>query len=222
MENLPRTRIIDNFPDEGKNCPVSSGKKLGDDSPIDYSNRCEECAGFCCVALEIPKESDGVLTKTANTVCSYLDLDPSGIGHACSVYHARRHQGFDTCLHYRCYGAGPAITKVANEREWIYSDATFKKEAIDLYDLCFRMASYLGGNEELANAAFFPCFKKKPDAFSEDCERIYRKFLSEGILTDAEGNEADVATVRNWFIENIRAREGKLFSFIRVISGKGK
>lgn len=69
---------------------MDSGKNVGDDSPIDFPNRCEECAGFCCVALEIPKGSDGVLTKTANVVCSYLDLDPSGIGHACSVYHSRR------------------------------------------------------------------------------------------------------------------------------------
>lgn len=81
------------------------------------------------------------------------------------------------------------------------------------------MASYLGGNEELTNAALFPFFKKKPDAFSESCERIYRRFLKDGVLTDVDGNEADVATVRSWFIENLRAREGKLFSFIRGISG---
>ena len=80
------------------------------------------------------------------------------------------------------------------------------------------MASFLNGNEELANAAFFPFFKKKPDPFSESCERIYRKFLDEGILTDADGNEAEVNAVRNWFIENVRARQGKIFRFFRKLS----
>lgn len=44
---------------------------------LDFSNRCEECAGFCCVALEIPENSAGTLVKTANAVCEYLDLDAS-------------------------------------------------------------------------------------------------------------------------------------------------
>lgn len=118
-------------------------KEHGRTGPLDFSNRCEECAGFCCVALEIPSGSAGTLTKVANRVCEYLDMDPSGIGHACSVYHSRRGRGFDTCLHYRCYGAGAVVTAEANRNEWILSDGTFKKEAIDLYDLCFRMASYL-------------------------------------------------------------------------------
>ena len=125
---------------------------------------------------------------------------------------------FDTCVHYRCFGAGPAITKVSNEREWVYSDATFRQEAIDLYDLCFRLANFLNGNEELANAALFPFFKKKPDAFAESCERIYRRFLRDGVLTDADGNEAEVAAVRNWFIENIRGRQGAVVRFFRKLS----
>lgn len=197
---------------------MNAEKEYGDSSPIDFSNRCESCAGFCCIALEIPKGSEGTLTKTANSVCEYLSIDATGIGHACSVYHSRRRYGFETCMHYRCYGAGPAITKVANERGWVHSDATFRREAIDLYDLCFRMASFLGGNEELEAASFFPFFKKKPDAFSEDCERIYKKFLRDGILTDADGNEAEVSVVRNWFIENVRAQEGRIFRFIRMLS----
>lgn len=41
------------------------------------SENCEKCAGFCCVALEIPKSSAGTLTKTANKVCEFLDLSPS-------------------------------------------------------------------------------------------------------------------------------------------------
>ena len=84
---------------------MNQGKNLEEEPPIDFSNRCEECAGFCCIALEIPKGSDGVLTKTANSVCSYLDIDPSGIGHSCSAYLSRRSRGFDTCVHYSCHGA---------------------------------------------------------------------------------------------------------------------
>lgn len=47
--------------------------------PLDFTDRCEECAGFCCIALEIPKESAGTLVKTANKVCEFLDMDPSGV-----------------------------------------------------------------------------------------------------------------------------------------------
>ena len=44
---------------------------------LDFSNRCEKCAGFCCVAMEISEDSAGTLVKTANAVCEYLDLDAS-------------------------------------------------------------------------------------------------------------------------------------------------
>lgn len=44
---------------------------------LDFKERCDECAGYCCIALEIPEHSDGTLTKTANTVCEYLDLSPA-------------------------------------------------------------------------------------------------------------------------------------------------
>lgn len=56
---------------------MNTGNDHEDRSPLDFSNRCEDCAGFCCVALEIPEGSGGTLAKTANTVCEFLNLDAS-------------------------------------------------------------------------------------------------------------------------------------------------
>lgn len=180
-------------------------------SDIDFSNRCEDCAGFCCIALEIPEDSEGTLSKTANSVCQYLDFDSSGIGHACSVYHSRKRKGFETCVQYRCYGAGPAITRTAGKNEWIYADGTFRQEAIDLYDLAYRLARYLETLDEAESSSFFGFRKRNRDDFQEACERIYRKFLTDGVLTDETGTEAGISEVRDWFIENMRGRKVKVF-----------
>lgn len=47
-------------------------------------------------------------------------------------------------------------------------------------------------------------FTKKPDEFDKACERIYRKFLEDGVWTNANGTESNIAEVRDWFIAGIR------------------
>lgn len=175
---------------------------------------CEKCAGFCCVALEIPKSSAGTLTKTANKVCEFLDLSPSGTGHRCSTYESRREKGFETCQHYRCHGAGPLVTAKAMESGWIREDGTFKPSAIRFYEAAYRIRNYLDLEDSLRAAWIFPVFQTKPTQFENACRRIHETLEKEGRLTDEHGNDADPEAVIEWFFRNVRRPRKGLLGFL--------
>ncbi len=178
------------------------------------SENCEKCAGFCCVALEIPKSSAGTLTKTANKVCEFLDLSPAGTGHRCSTYGSRKEKGFETCLHYRCHGAGPLVTAEAIHSEWIRSDGTFEPEAVKFYEAAYRINGYLDLEDSLRAAQFFPFFQKKPTEFESACRKIRETLEKEGRLTDEHGNDADPEAVIEWFFRNVKRPERGIFGFL--------
>ena len=182
-----------------------------------FEPNCGECAGFCCIALEIPPETAGVLEKTANAVCRHLVLSPSGVGHGCGEYAERRFLGYDTCVAYDCHGAGNLTTREALKRGWIRDDATFEPEARDYYDLCFRLAAFLDGEREIEASEVFRFGRKRPDPFREACAGIHARLVRDGTVTDADGLPSDPASVRNWFVEGIRHRGGFLTRLLRAM-----
>lgn len=182
--------------------------------PKDSPERCGECAGFCCVALEIPKSSAGTLTKTANKVCEFLELSPAGTGHRCSTYGSRKEKGFETCLFYRCHGAGPIVTKKAAESGWIRQDGTFEPPAVRFYEAAYRIGNYLDLEDSLRAARFFPFFSKKPTEFETACRKIRETLEKEGRLTDEHGNDAAPEAVIEWFLQNVRRPGGGILGFL--------
>lgn len=185
--------------------------------PIPFEDRCEECAGLCCVVPEIVATAEWVGEKAKNRVCEYLDMDASGIGHACSIYAERRRKGYDACVRYRCYGSGSAVSRAASRNGWILPDGTFRDEAVDLYDLCFRMAKFLSVVDELSSSTFFGLGRRKEkDRFATECEAVYRRFLQDGTLVGPDGNEASVEAVREWFFEGLRGNYSKFLGLVPI------
>ena len=76
------------------------------------------------------------------------------------------------------------VTRVSERNEWILSDGTFAPEAIDLYDLAYRMANYLETLDFTRKTSVFGLGSKKPDEFEKTCERIYRNLVETGVVTD--------------------------------------
>lgn len=122
--------------------------------------------------------------------------------------------GFETCLRYRCHGAGPLVTAKAIESGWIRKDGTFEPPAIRFYEAAYRIRNYLDLEDSLRAAQFFPFFQKKPTEFETACREIRETLEKEGRLTDEHGNDADPEAVIDWFFRNVKKPRRGVLSFL--------
>ncbi len=92
---------------------VHVDKKIFEDLKI----KCDQCFGFCCVALYFSKCEGFPIDKVAGQPCINLQSD-----FTCSIHKILRDKGLKGCTSYDCFGAGQ---KVAQES---YGDRNWMKE----------------------------------------------------------------------------------------------
>jgi uncharacterized protein YjbI with pentapeptide repeats len=68
---------------------------------------CQNCFGFCCVALYFSASEGFPVDKDAGTPCLNLKSDFS-----CSVHKDLRNLGLKGCTSYDCFGAGQKVAKI--------------------------------------------------------------------------------------------------------------
>lgn len=67
---------------------------------------CTRCAALCCVALAFDKSRLFAITKPGGQSCP--NLNECG---RCSIHASRRHQGYQGCVDFDCFGAGQRVTQ---------------------------------------------------------------------------------------------------------------
>lgn len=81
---------------------------------------CSRCCGLCCVVPGHVVEQGFPADKPADSACDHLDAC-----HRCSIYAARRHEGYEGCEAFDCYGTGQWVTQqLFNGTHWSQSPDT--------------------------------------------------------------------------------------------------
>lgn len=95
-------------------------------SNISLSNlraECENCFGFCCVALYFSASEGFPVNKDAGTPCINLQSD-----FRCSVHKNLRNLGLKGCIAYDCFGAGQKVAQVTySGHNWRQAPETAKQ-----------------------------------------------------------------------------------------------
>ncbi|AGK99459.1 pentapeptide repeat-containing protein [Clostridium pasteurianum] len=92
------------YPYENKNNPILS---FSDMSRHNLQADCENCFGFCCVALYFSASEGFPVDKDAGKPCINLQSD-----FRCSVHKSLRKLGLKGCIAYDCFGAGQKVAQV--------------------------------------------------------------------------------------------------------------
>ncbi len=75
---------------------------------------CDNCFGFCCVALHFSASEGFPIDKDAGQACLNLQTD-----FRCAVHESLRERGLKGCTAYECLGAGQKIAQVTfGGRDW--------------------------------------------------------------------------------------------------------
>ena len=92
------------YPYENKRNPILS---FSDMSRCNLRADCENCFGFCCVALYFSASEGFPEDKDAGKPCLSLQSD-----FRCSVHKDLKKLGLKGCIAYDCFGAGQKVAKV--------------------------------------------------------------------------------------------------------------
>lgn len=84
---------------------------------LNFNSDCKRCRALCCVALAFDQESGQFgYDKPAGRACRHLDKTDH---YQCQIHDRLDSQGFSGCLKYQCYGAGPyVIDMLENKNNW--------------------------------------------------------------------------------------------------------
>lgn len=67
---------------------------------------CQNCVGFCCVALAFDQGDHFAINKDAGIPCPHLQAD-----HYCDIHASLKQKGFSGCVRYNCFGAGQRVAQ---------------------------------------------------------------------------------------------------------------
>lgn len=85
-----------------------------DNGPKGLMSDCQNCFGFCCVALYFSASEGFPVDKEAGQPCPNLQQD-----FRCRVHKSLRELGLKGCTAYECFGAGQKVAKVTyGGRDW--------------------------------------------------------------------------------------------------------
>lgn len=84
---------------------------------LKFDSDCKKCRALCCVALAFDQETGQFgYDKPAGIECHYLDKSGQ---YQCQIHQDLDSRGFSGCLKYQCYGAGPyVIEMLENKNNW--------------------------------------------------------------------------------------------------------
>lgn len=89
---------------------------------------CENCFGFCCVALYFSKVDGFPRDKSPEEPCVNLNLD-----FTCKVHKSLRKKGLKGCTSYDCFGAGQKVAKITyNGVNW-HESSELAKEMFNVF-----------------------------------------------------------------------------------------
>jgi hypothetical protein len=127
------------------------------ETKIDFSPKCEDCAALCCVMLPFDGGEDFGFDKAGGLACKHLK------GHACSIHANLAEQGFAGCLRYDCLGAGQRVVQEVFAGQSWRSDASL----LGPMEQAFRAMRRLHEDHALLEAA-----ARLPLTGDEDAKRL--------------------------------------------------